>query len=531
METTTTTECNNFLGIGCGKKTTSVPETTTDGSSTSTTTGEVSTTTDKVSTTTDKVSTMSQCNNLLGIGCDSTPSATTRDESTSTRLRSTTTTDDSTATITGTTTSAEPTVTTSSSSSSSVKKCGLLDFDCHASTTDATTTGFSTAIVTSSGVSDKSTTTDRSTNTATTTTTDDTTTIATTDAQPTTTTQPTTTAEPTHDTTTTTTTSTTTTTTTTPRSSSSYKYQSYTWLNPSFTLSINTANSSSRTVKASSSASASATPSNNLPAAIIPNDNVIIPADFSSVTIKFDYLSFSEMVSNSILTAQFVQSVPVLFSKVLGCGLDDIIVQSIVPSNNNNNKKKRDTSTSSGVIVTMALPSNQVSNLQQLISNPTSSLYASDNGQLPTLIDKSYAVNGGAGNAAGVMSDPNASSNNSNNNNNGNGSNPSNGNNGGSSGLSRAGIIGICVSVGVVVYAAATVVAVRVYRQRKLRKEQNAVMDHQDFTQSISAPIMNENTLGFSPYHALQPHQYFHYGHSNSPPPLQQAPHTSTHQW
>lgn len=119
------------------------------------------------------------------------------------------------------------------------------------------------------------------------------------------------------------------------------------------------------------------------------------------------------------------------------------------------------------------------------------------------------------------MNDPNDTSGNSGNHGN-NGSGNSNG--GGGGGLSRGGIIGICVSVGVVVYGAATVMAVRVYRQRKLKKEQNAAMDHQDFTQSISSPIMHENMVGFSQFNGQHQPHYYQYGTSQSPapPPLQQ---------
>jgi hypothetical protein len=120
-------------------------------------------------------------------------------------------------------------------------------------------------------------------------------------------------------------------------------------------------------------------------------------------------------------------------------------------------------------------------------------------------------------NSAGIVNDPNNPSGDS------NGSNNGQGNSSSSGGLSRGGIIGICVSVGVVVYGAATVLAVRVYRQRKSKKEAAAAMDHQEFTQSISSPIMHENSLGFSQ------HQSYHYG---TPPPLRQVPpHTATYQW
>lgn len=65
-------------------------------------------------------------------------------------------------------------------------------------------------------------------------------------------------------------------------------------------------------------------------------------------------------------------------------------------------------------------------------------------------------------------------------------------------GLSKGALIGICVSVGAVVYAAATVVAIQMYRKRRAAKEEKAIAEHQLFAQSISEPIMQENSLGWS---------------------------------
>lgn len=98
-----------------------------------------------------------------------------------------------------------------------------------------------------------------------------------------------------------------------------------------------------------------------------------------------------------------------------------------------------------------------------------------------------------------TVDDPNASSSSSSSN--------------GGSGLSKGALIGICVSVGVVVYAAATMGVVHVYRKRRQNKEQQAVQQHQVFTQSISSPIMHENSLGWSPqeggYMVQQPPQQY----------------------
>lgn len=104
------------------------------------------------------------------------------------------------------------------------------------------------------------------------------------------------------------------------------------------------------------------------------------------------------------------------------------------------------------------------------------------------------------------MVDPNASQS-------GSGSTSNNGNANGSSsgGLSKASLIGICVSVGVVVYAAATIAAIKVYRKRRNAKEEKAIAEHQVFAQSISEPVMMDNSLGWSNVggynHQRQPYQ------------------------
>lgn len=72
-------------------------------------------------------------------------------------------------------------------------------------------------------------------------------------------------------------------------------------------------------------------------------------------------------------------------------------------------------------------------------------------------------------------------------------------------------MIGICVSVGVVVYAAATIAAIKVYRKRRNAKEEKAIAEHQVFAQSISEPVMMDNSLGWSNAggynHQRQPYQ------------------------
>lgn len=106
--------------------------------------------------------------------------------------------------------------------------------------------------------------------------------------------------------------------------------------------------------------------------------------------------------------------------------------------------------------------------------------------------------------------DPNSSNAGSNNssNNNSNGSS--------SGGLSKASLIGICVSVGVAVYAAATIAVIRVYRKRRTAKEEKAIAEHQVFSQSISDPIMQDNSLGWSNTGGGYNHQRQPYQNNNS---------------
>lgn len=115
--------------------------------------------------------------------------------------------------------------------------------------------------------------------------------------------------------------------------------------------------------------------------------------------MKFNYLSYPQMVNDALLTAEFVQSLPVMISGSLNVSADDVIVVSITSAEGkgDSNKRRRDLESSesksnSGVLVSMAIPSTHVPQLQQMVSSTDSSLYDSSNGQLASLIDSSYFV-------------------------------------------------------------------------------------------------------------------------------------------
>jgi hypothetical protein len=107
--------------------------------------------------------------------------------------------------------------------------------------------------------------------------------------------------------------------------------------------------------------------------------------------MKFNQLSYNQMVQDAVLTAQFVQALPVMISNSLSITADDVIVVTITSAQSTSKRRKRDASTS-GVIVSMAVPGDNVNTLQNMVSQQNSSLYSSNNGQLALLIDPSYFV-------------------------------------------------------------------------------------------------------------------------------------------
>lgn len=97
------------------------------------------------------------------------------------------------------------------------------------------------------------------------------------------------------------------------------------------------------------------------------------------------------------MTAQLVQELPVILANALDTSADNVIVVSITHSTVTSTKKRSDTSSNSGIMVSIAIPKTDVTELQTLVTNTSSALYDSNNGQLPTFIDRSFPVTGKAG--------------------------------------------------------------------------------------------------------------------------------------
>lgn len=168
------------------------------------------------------------------------------------------------------------------------------------------------------------------------------------------------------------------------------------------------------------------------------------------------------MVQDDLLTARFVQSLPLLVSHSLNISPDNVIITTISYLLDQD----------SGLVVSLAIPNDQVSNLQNLISNQTSILYSGNNSQLANLIDPSYFV---VSNQSFGHSEQSTA-----------------GTDGSSSGLSKSVLIAVCVSVGTFIYAIVAVVVYKVYKKQKnIKQAANPTVR----VHCISEPIMQDNSL------------------------------------
>lgn len=116
--------------------------------------------------------------------------------------------------------------------------------------------------------------------------------------------------------------------------------------------------------------------------------------------MKFNRISYETLVQNAIMTAQFVQELPVLLSDALDVNTNDVIILSITHGDESPTKKR--STAEQGVLVSLAVPETEIEQLGTIISNKSSSLYSSSNGQLPSFIDSSYPITGTTGNSYSI---------------------------------------------------------------------------------------------------------------------------------
>jgi hypothetical protein len=104
------------------------------------------------------------------------------------------------------------------------------------------------------------------------------------------------------------------------------------------------------------------------------------------------------MVADPMLTAEFVQALPLFVNSAINVSVDDVIVVSITSSSTTLTKRDG----TSGVVVTLSIPGSKVDVLQQQLRSPDSPLFAPSNGQLATLIDTTFPVQQNAASSSSI---------------------------------------------------------------------------------------------------------------------------------
>ncbi|KAF9328389.1 hypothetical protein BG006_008408 [Podila minutissima] len=256
-------------------------------------------------------------------------------------------------------------------------------------------------------------------------------------------------------------------------------------------------------------------PGTSLPDVVIPNQNPVIPPGSFHVHLRFEHVSYYQVINNGVLAAQLVSFVPGQLAQVLNIESHLIMVLAIRDgSASSSNNKKRSLqrrgavspdSVQDAILMTLAVPRSQYYTLQGLVENKVSALYLPGPNTFGQFLDPTYPLSNrppsrpGSGNGSSDSSDDGGS----NNNNDdveadpltGNLPNPVGGTKNGAP-ASRGPIIGSIVGLATVAYVGLALVVMRAYRRKKLR-EQEEQARREAFQRSISAPVMQGGQGGW----------------------------------
>lgn len=204
------------------------------------------------------------------------------------------------------------------------------------------------------------------------------------------------------------------------------------------------------------------------------------------------------MINNGVLAAQLVSFIPSQLGDLLDVDEDDILVLAIRDGTSNGNggsRRKRALVTSQSsddaVLVTVSIPASKYSALNALVKDENSELYKNTDNTFGQFVDPDFPLSknppstgskGSSGNKGSNGNDPLTDD--------GFGSGDPDAvqpdGNGKGKGISSA-MIGLMVGLATAAYVGIAMVAVRVYRRRKLRDQQQEQRDA--LQRSISAPV------------------------------------------
>lgn len=248
---------------------------------------------------------------------------------------------------------------------------------------------------------------------------------------------------------------------------------------------------------------------------VIPDLHPDIPDNSFNVQLRFEHVSYFQVINNGVLAAQLVSFIPAQLSQVLEADSDLILVLAIQNGSSGlsdgaqakaavvSRKTRRAVVTSDSgdeaILVTVAIPKNQYWALDALVKDTDSALYVPGPDSFGQYLDPTFSLSSNPPSSSSGSGNGNGNNNNDDNEDNSNddddssadpltGQQPSSQitrpNGEGSSTPSNAPIIGSVIGLVTVAYVGIAIVVMRRYRHKKLKEHERAV-----FQRSISAPV------------------------------------------
>lgn len=241
---------------------------------------------------------------------------------------------------------------------------------------------------------------------------------------------------------------------------------------------------------------------------MIPNVNPVIPPGSFHVHLRFEHVSYYQVINNGVLAAQLVSFIPAQLAQVLNIDSQLVMVLAIRDgslSSLSNNKKRSlqrrgvvaSSNVQDAVLVTATVPRSQYYTLQGLVANKVSALYVPGSNTFGQFLDPTYPLSNQPPSRSGSGTGSNGNSDNGNSDDDDVTADPLTGSLPGLDGgtttsgghTSRGAIMGSLVGLATAAYVGIALVVMRAYRRKKLR-EQEEQERREAFQQSISGPVM-----------------------------------------
>ncbi|KAL1921563.1 uncharacterized protein VTP21DRAFT_11279 [Calcarisporiella thermophila] len=266
-------------------------------------------------------------------------------------------------------------------------------------------------------------------------------------------------------------------------------YSDIDWLPPTLRLEETTTNTVTKTrtnmeetadaATTSTTSTSRASPASNLPEVIVPDTKATPPPGSTTVMLKLMGIQYAQVCHDPILAAQIVNFLPNELGSAVGVPPSRMVVLSMSDATRKARQVRRNEDGTSGVLVVMAVPSESIEPIKQVLSDGQSKLYTNPNGKISQFIDRSFPLaltnNEGMNIIASGESNPEPSSD-----------------------SNKGVVIGLAVAATTIVWLGIVAFFINVYKRRRQEKRDRILGSERYPPNEISPPMLQENSLGWS---------------------------------